>query len=91
MTYETKWWTDVFALVFITLFFCSTIGGLMYLADKALIGQEIEECHQLKHYSETIKSFYLEQWQKDMCDAHDINIEATVSGPNSTVVLLKNK
>ena len=52
--------------------------GVLYLGQNALNDQEISECHQLKHYSETIKSFYLEQWQKDMCNAHGIIISSPV-------------
>lgn len=56
--------------------------GVLYLGQNALNDQEISECHQLKHYSETIKSFYLEQWQKDMCDAHGIEIKSKINSPS---------
>ena len=54
------------------------VVGILNLADQALSDQEVQECHQLKHYSETIASFYLEQWQKDMCDSHGIIISSPV-------------
>lgn len=41
--------------------------------------QEIVECNKLKEYSvQYAPHFYLTQWEKEMCDHHNIKINAPV-------------
>lgn len=44
----------------------------------AIQKEEIVECNTLKSYSEKFPSFYLTEWQSEMCDSHGIEIVAPV-------------
>jgi len=59
----------LFLLAIITLAFVIVIG---------INRQEITTCHQYEKWAEEYPLFYLTEWEKEMCDAHNIPIDAEV-------------
>lgn len=63
----------IIAVVFGLLF------GLAQLVSASLVKSEVVSCMKLESQSrEFSKTFYLTDWQKDMCDSHGIVINAPV-------------
>lgn len=48
----------------------------------AIVKNEVVECNKLEEYSRVFKPhFYLTPWQKEMCDHHQIIINAPIKPP----------
>jgi len=54
------------------------IIGFVYLLNAGFKKQEIVDCYHLVGQSEEFANFYITNWQKEMCDAHGISINAEV-------------
>lgn len=54
------------------------VFGMVVLLNRAFDIQEIDDCHKFQDYAGKYPSFYLTQWQADMCAAHEIQINAPV-------------
>ena len=68
--------TAIMASVLIILFAVFLIG-----LDKALDAQEQVECYKLQSYAEKYKNyggFYITTIEKEMCDYHNIMVDAPV-------------
>jgi hypothetical protein len=61
----------------IALFIIVSIAFIFTLSH-AMDKQEVYECHKLASQSKDFPLFYLTQWQADMCDAHNIAINAPI-------------
>lgn len=59
----------ILVLLLLSFFFIFTLG---------ISKSEVVECQKLKSYSEKFEQFWLTEWQKEMCDSHDIEIDAPV-------------
>lgn len=54
------------------------IIGFVYLLNTGLKKQEIVDCNTLVGQSKEFANLYITGWQKEMCDAHGISINAEV-------------
>ena len=61
-----------------SLFIAGFVFALMYFFNAGLDRQEVVDCNKMQSQSMQYSNFYLLQWQKDMCDAHNIIIEAPI-------------
>jgi len=63
--------------VLITL---AVVVGFLFLVNHAIRAQEVVDCNKLVAQSQEFAEagFYITSWQKDMCDAHGISINAPV-------------
>ena len=52
--------------------------ALVFTVSHAMDNQEVYECHKLAEQSKDFPLFYLTQWQADMCEAHNIAINAPI-------------
>lgn len=67
----------------ITIFALIGIGAIMgIVANEGLKRSEVVECYKLQDNASHLLGFYVTQWEKDMCDAHGITIDAPVSLPD---------
>jgi len=65
----------VFQAIVLSLFILFILAALL------LMGVSKEEkvtCNNLQSQAKEFPAFFLTQWQKDMCDAHSITIDAPV-------------
>ena len=66
-------------MVLAGIFTMQMIGNII---DYAITKNEVVECNTLEEYSRVYKPhFYLTPWQKEMCDRHEIIINAPVKPP----------
>jgi len=58
------------------------VFGILYIIAQGINAgidkDEIRECKKWQEYSAQYQGFYIVQWQKDQCDAHQITINAPV-------------
>ncbi len=66
-------------LLILSIFFVLSVWSSKGLLMKLVKKQEVMECLRLKSYSEQFEQFWLTEWQKQMCDSHNIEIVAPVA------------
>ncbi len=66
--------TAFLSILFITIGFFLVASSL----ERAFDTTEKNECRKWQEYSAQYTGFYLVQWQKDQCDAHEIIINSPV-------------
>jgi hypothetical protein len=68
--------------IMMSILIIAVIGFFGWGIKTGLEKSEIVECYELREQSEKFPDFYLIQWQKNMCDHHEIEINAPVIGQN---------
>lgn len=69
---------NILIIIFNTIFLVGIAGGISFLVVYALDVKEVSDCETYRARAHKLESYYITKWQKEMCDRHNITIEAPV-------------
>lgn len=69
---------NILIVIFNTIFLVGIAGGLSFLVVSALDVKEVSDCETYKQRAQKFEQYYITEWQEDMCNRHNIMIDAPV-------------